>query len=220
MLRTVDGALLMIAVSALIACGNEAKDATTAQRDGGSGGETSKRDASGATDTDAGPGRGELAFTAVAEEAPPADAKLIVVWTVADANDYAYAFGSGGTEGTQVSVSFSAKPPAAALHGGKLGVGLLALVDPRDVPPEGKLADGQFDPTRLLAFAPDYAVVFRGTTETLSAKEWDAAFPQGYACGRCKRAASESERDTFELTDCSNVKVALYSKNLSYCNWN
>jgi hypothetical protein len=221
MIRTALGAFV-IAFATVVACGNGSDNASSpgSQRDAGTGADASKRDAS-TTNGDASPSGGPLSFTATAEEAPPADAKLVVIWTVTSGSpDYSYSFGSGSTNGTQVFVSFAASPPAEALVDGKLGVGVIALVDAADAPPEGKLASGQFDPTRLLAFAPDYAIVFRNTTETLLPKEWDATFPQGFACGRCKRAPSQSESDTFEPTECSSVKVALYSKNLSYCKWN
>ena len=216
MLRSVVGTVAAL-TAVVFACGDGGSDEATPRRDAGPGGGDLGDARSPASEDGASPLE-SLSFTAKADEAPPSEAKLVAIWEVTAGDDYLYAFGGGTFTGTGVFVSFSSAPPAEALNGGKLGVGVLAFVDPRDDLPEGRVPSGAFDPTRLLAFAPDYAIVYRGTNDGLSST-WAESFPLGFSCGECVRSTNDEQLDTFTVTSCSGIRVVLYSKNVTFCNW-
>ena len=59
----------------------------------------------------------------------PANARVLVVWTVsATSPEYSYVFGSGTIDtGGSFSITFDGPPPSDALNAGQLGVGLVIL---------------------------------------------------------------------------------------------
>jgi hypothetical protein len=159
---------------------------------------------------------GVVSVTASSQGSLPSGGKVAVVWEVSSGDpDYAYIFGTGSVQGAQASLSFEAAPPADALNAGKFGLGLVIVVDQSTPLPDGKMKGELTFP--ISAAAPDYAVIYRNTTETLLENGWDKDFPQGYACGQCVH--HDSGFDTFAVVDCSAVKLVPYSKGLKGCNW-
>lgn len=216
--------LLPIAVVLVAACGGDEVDlGGGGQQSGGAAdaGATStgtNAGGDGATSTPKvpNPGGGVFDFEATASTAAADGAKAVVVWTVSSGSpDYTYAFGGGTTAGTQVFVSFSASPPADALNAGKIGVGLVGVVDASSTLAEGKLTKADLDTIQLVS--ANHAVIYRATSEVLMKNGWDGAFPKdSYACGRCVR--KDEGFDAFEPVDCSEVTVEPMAT-ADMCNW-
>jgi len=143
----------------------------------------------------------------------PVNGIVVVAWIVSSGSpDYVYKFGHGTSTETQYMVSFSGDPPAAALNSYGVGVGILAILAPGTVlPADGMVQDPLFNGAK---FATDYAVIYRATGTTPPVT-WMQGFPDGFACGRCVRAASGF--DTFEVTQCSGVQILMNP--LGLCNW-
>jgi hypothetical protein len=159
---------------------------------------------------------GPFSVTASSQGSLPPGGKIAIVWSVSFGDpDYGYIFGTGSVQGAQASLSFDSAPPADALNAGKLGVGVVVVVDANTALPDGKLTGELTFP--MSAAAPDYAVVYRNTTEKVLDNGWDENFPQGFACGQCVH--HDSGFDTFAVVDCSAVKLVAYSKGLKFCNW-
>ncbi len=187
-------------------------DAATTTTPNDSGSNDSGKTNNGNTNADG----GKLSFTASALPAPPPGSKAIVLWPVSSGSpDYTYAFGAGSSSGTDVYVTFTTDPPLEALNSGKLGVGIVGLVDASVDIPEGKLAKGAIK--SFTYFAPDHAVIFRNTTESAVSTGWDMSFPQGFSCGVCER--HDSGFDSFTKVDCSEIKLAPTTTKLDFCNW-
>jgi hypothetical protein len=181
----------------IVACGGGTSSTTTSGGTSGGGGSFS-----GSAQTDS--------------PAPPSGSKVVVVWSVSSGSpDYSYAFGSGSVNGAGASFSFASNPPSDALNAGKLGVGLLAVVDSSIGLPEGKLGDTALD--NVLALSADYAIIFRASTDTVRKDGWDSAFPQGYACGKC--VPSDAGFDSFVAVDCSQIRLVPASSKPRVCNW-
>jgi hypothetical protein len=160
------------------------------------------------------PDRGD--FTASIEGAQTSGAKTVVVWVVfASSPDYGFVFGGGASQGSSVHVTFGGPPPAEALNGGKLGIGIVAVLADGVTLPEGKVGDLNLS-VLFQAVSADHAVIYRATTETLIENDWDATFPQGYACGKCVRTGATF--DTYAVEDCSKVKIVPLSSNPDLCN--
>lgn len=162
-------------------------------------------------------GASQLQFTAKHDgAAPPNGTKVVVLWSVFSGSpDYLYSYGTGQTTGIDVFVTLGGPPPADALNGGKLGIGLVASLNDGADLPEGKLINDW--KTLVRAITPMHAVVYRAATEQLTSKGWDLAFPQGYACGKCIDA--EAGFDTFEVEDCANMQLLPMSDTLKFCNF-
>lgn len=171
--------------------------------------------ADSATSTPTLPDAGEsvFSFEATAAAAADAGAKAIVVWTVSTGRDYSYAFGSGTTSGKQVFVSFSSPPPAEALNSGTLGVGLVAIVDASANVPEGEVSDDLLEGAGVQV-STQHAIIYRASESSVTGEGWDAAFPQGYSCGRCVKATEGF--DSYAVEDCSNVTLQAGD---DFCNW-
>jgi hypothetical protein len=159
---------------------------------------------------------GPFSFTGQASTAPTAGSKVIVIWTVSSGSpDYSYEFGAGSTAGTDVIVTFTNDPPAEALNDGKLGVGLVAVVDADANIPEGKVTSGQLSGVKFISV--DHAVIFRSSPDTVLKNGWDAMFPQGWSCGACER--HDSGFDTYKSVDCSTVTLVPFDASADFCNW-
>jgi hypothetical protein len=213
----------------VVACSSGGSDTTggassSGASSGGSSGITSSSGGSSGTGGSSGAGSsgassgnpGIFDFTAKHDgSAPPNGTKVVVLWSVFSGSpDYLYSYGGGQTTGIDVYVSFGGQPPAEALNGGKLGIGLVAsLNDGADVA-EGKVADWE---TLVRAVTPMHAVIYRNGTEQVTSKGWDVAFPQGYACGKCIEA--EAGFDTFEVDDCANLKLVPVAEDPKFCNF-
>lgn len=181
---------------------------------GSSGGSSSGAASSSGTSSG---GPGAFQFTAKHEgDAPPNGTKVVVLWSVFSGSpDYLHSFGGGQTTGTDVFVTLGGPPPAEALNGGKLGIGLVATLNEGADVPEGKLTGNWEDVVR--AITPMHAVIYRNASEQVTSKGWDTAFPQGYACGKCIEA--DTGFDTFEVDDCANLKLVPMSQNPRFCNF-
>ena len=211
-------------VAAIVACNSDTVDLgggatqpTEAATDAGTSttNPTTGGDSAAPTPKVPNPGGGVFNFEAFATTAVPAGAKAVVVWSVSSGSpDYTYAYGGGSTSGTQVFVSFSATPPVEALNAGKLGIGIVGIVDSSSPISEGKLTKADLDSFQFLSGG--HAVIYRATNEVHTIKGWEANFPQGYACGRCVRA--DSGFDTFEVVDCKEIEVEP-AATADVCNW-
>lgn len=163
-------------------------------------------------------GGNNLSAVATSEApAPPSGAKVALLWQVSSGSpDYMYSQAAGATQNDKATLALSTTPPAEALNAGKIGIAFVTVFDAATTPPDGKIDSKTFEGT-MLSISPDYAVIYRATTETVLKNGWDASFPQGYACGKCVRA--ETGFDTYVVVDCSEIRLVPASSKPKVCNW-
>src|SRR5688500_12558030 len=156
----------------------------TSSSGGSSSGATSSSGGSSGGSSGSG-GSNQLQFNAKQDgAAPPNGTKVVVLWSVFSGSpDYLYSYGTGQTTGVDVFVTLGGPPPAEALNGAKLGIGLVATLNDGADLPDGKVINDW--ETVVRAITPMHAVIYRTATAQLTSKGWDLAFPQGYACGKC-----------------------------------
>lgn len=205
-----------------VACSSSENGTTVSTADAGPSTSNDASGADAAIEDRGAPASGVFSFIAKAEQSLPPGAKVAVAWGVFDGSpDYSYVFGGGSTSGVDVYVSFSGEPPIEALNGpGKLGIGILFVVDASTTIAEGKQPSGGSDAGgTLLALTPGHAVIYRNTTEQVMKAGWDLAFPQGFACGACEDR--DGTFDAFVKTDCANVKLVPYGDGggIKFCNY-
>lgn len=116
----------------------------------------------------------------------PADARLLVVWTVsAGSPDYSYVWGEGVIDpltGT-LSVRLDGPPPAAALNNGVLGVGFIVATTDQSMQ-DGDTLTSSSDMTSVIGLTAQHAVIFiNGHPDSLQVPTWAAAFDSGYSLG-------------------------------------
>lgn len=136
---------------------------------------------------------------------PPPAAKVVAMWTV---EEYLQGrrhqkFGEGTATADRFTLTFAQAPPAAALAGGKVGVGVLYLV-----PAGTAIADGPVDDNAIrsvaLGAAGSYGIVYRAQGATTPS--WITAFGEGYGCGiGVSRGGTELE--SFAPTSCTDVRI-------------
>lgn len=170
-----------------------------AEQSGGSGGVGGTGGAGGSTEGCGSPSSAFAVCGTIKREAPPDGSRVLVIWAVEPTG---YKFGEGTTSGDQYVVEFESAPPAEALFGGILGIGIVLVVPPEigDLP-DGPLEQG-FDPLSQtwLALGIADAIIYR-TSGSLT--DWDLAFPPNdYACGGC--IFLEQGLDEFEPFDCED----------------
>lgn len=118
------------------------------------------------------------------QAAIPADARVVVVWTVSSGTpDYGYVFGEGTLDrnaGT-FRIQFDGPPPAEALNAGVLGVGLVVATT------DQSLRNGDFltdPPTGFVGITAQHAVIFVSSRQdAMQLLDWAAAFGDGYSVG-------------------------------------
>ena len=143
--------------------------------------------------------------------------RLVVLWSVFSGSpDYLYSYGGGTTAPKDIIATFGGPPPAEALNGGKLGIGIVAALNDGATLPEGKV-DSENRDAILRAMTPMHAVIYKNTDEQLTSKGWELAFPQGYTCGKCIEA--EAGFDTFEKDDCANMVLVPVADKPHFCNF-
>lgn len=172
---------------------------------------------SGGASSSGGGGPGSLQAVATNDSpAPPSGAKVALLWQVSSGSpDYLYAQNAGTTQAEKVTLSASV-PPADALNAGKIGIAFVTVFDSATTLADGKIDEKTYE-SSALAISPEYAVIYRATTDTVLKNGWDANFPQGYACGKCQRA--ETGFDTFVPVSCSEIRLVPLSSKPKVCNW-
>lgn len=118
------------------------------------------------------------------QAAIPADARVVVVWTVSSGTpDYGYVFGEGVLDrnaGT-FRVQFDGPPPAEALNAGVLGVGLVVATTDQSLQNGDVLTD---PPTGFVGITAQHAVIFVSSRQhAMQLLDWAAAFGDGYSVG-------------------------------------
>ncbi len=116
----------------------------------------------------------------------PADARLVVVWTVSSGSpDYSYVFGEGVIDrmtGT-LHVRFDGPPPVAALNNGVLGVGLVVATTDASMK-DGDTLTSRSPVTSIIGLTPQHAVIFvNGHPDTTQVPTWATDFDSGYSVG-------------------------------------
>ena len=167
------------------------------KQSGGSGGVGGTGGAGGSTEGCGSPSSAFAVCGTIKREAPPDGSRVLVIWAVEPSG---YKFGEGTTSEDQYVVESA--PPAEALFGGGLGIGIVLIVPPEmgDLP-DGPLQQG-FDPLseNWIGLAVTDAIIYR-TNESLA--DWDLAFPPNeYSCGGC--IFLEQGFDEFEPFDCED----------------
>jgi hypothetical protein len=112
-----------------------------------------------------------------------------------------YKLGDGYTLVATFDVAYKAEPPAAALDATGFGVSTLGLLPGIATTPEGPTDDAQL---RLVAISRNHATIYKAPGGTGPA--WAAAFPEGFSCGQCVKAAPP-DLDTFAPIDCTFVVI-------------
>ena len=169
------------------------------EQSGGSGGMGGTAGTGGSAEACGSPSSAFAVCGTIKREAPPDGSRVLVIWAV---DPSGYKFGEGTTSGDQYVVEFESAPPAAALFGGILGIGIVLIVPPQlgDLP-DGPLEQG-FDPLSQswLALGVTDAIIYRTSGSLV---DWDLAFPPNdYACGGC--IFLEQGFDEFEPFDCED----------------
>lgn len=164
-----------------------------------------------------GGGPGALQGVATSEsQPPPAGSKVALLWQVTSGSpDYMYSQNAGTADADKAAVNASV-PPADALNAGKLGIAFVTVFKAETTLADGKINEDTYE-SAALSISPDYAVIYRATTETVLKNGWDANFPQGYSCGKCQRA--EKGFDNFVPVSCSEIKLVPVSSKPKVCNW-
>ena len=118
--------------------------------------------------------------------------------------------------GEVFTVTLMGDPPPAAINGGFVGVGTIALVPSSYVVPEGQLSptDATNLETNILAYSAQHAVIFHPDT-TQSPYSWSNQFSNGYQCGKC--VTGTGSFDGWTPTNCSEVVLVDLSQ--PSCNW-
>ena len=118
------------------------------------------------------------------QAAIPADARVVVVWTVSSGSpDYGYVFGEGVLDRSTGTfrVQFDDPPPAAALNAGVLGVGLVVATTDQSLQDGDVLTD---PPTGFVGITAHHAVIFASNRQNAAQLlGWAAAFDDGYSVG-------------------------------------
>jgi hypothetical protein len=146
-----------------------------------------------------------------------ADSKLIVIWSVsASSPDYLYKWGDGTTDGMKFSVTLMGDPPPAAINGGFVGVGTIALVASNYVVPEGQLTSTQANDleANVLGYSAQHAIIFHSNASQ-SPYPWSNQFSNGYQCGKCVPMGASFEH--WAPTNCADVELVDISQ--PACNW-
>ena len=172
---------------------------------------------SGGVSSSGGGGPGALQGVATSEsQPPPAGSKVALLWQVTSGSpDYLYSQGAGTADADKATLNASV-PPAEALNGGKIGIAFVTVYGANTTPADGKITEDTYE-SSALSISPDYAVIYRATTETVLKNGWDASFPQGYSCGKCQKA--ETGFDTYVPVSCSEIKLVPVSAKPKICNW-
>lgn len=118
------------------------------------------------------------------QAAIPADARVVVVWTVSSGTpDYGYVFGEGVLDrnaGT-FRVQFDGPPPAEALNAGVLGIGLVVATTDHSLQNGDVLTD---PPAGFVGITAEHAVIFVSSRQdAMQLLDWAAAFGNGYSVG-------------------------------------
>ncbi|MFP2907561.1 hypothetical protein ACLESD_21425, partial [Pyxidicoccus sp. 3LFB2] len=159
-------------------------------------------------------------LTAATGKEVPASAKLMVIWSVSSSSpDYLYKFGEGTSTGSTFGLQLETPPPAAALNGGELGVGLLVLMPTDSAIADGQLADADAALEPALGAAGQYAIIHK-TNAQVAARAWAALFPVGYSCGKGVPAASGESHDSFEPVSCASIGITVDAlDNIDFVDW-
>ena len=145
----------------------------------------------------------------------PANARVVVLWSVTAGADYSYVFGTGtvANDGT-FSLTFDEEPPAEALNNGRLGVGLVILTTDQALV-EGRVPDN-YTFADVIGFSEDHSIIFaRGTTAQI---DWAADFSNGYHVGEVQR--STTTFDSFVRVGLDDLVIVVDDiENLDPPNW-
>ena len=149
----------------------------------------------------------------------PADARLVVAWVVTSGPDYTYVFGEGEVHaaGGTFELVMREPPPAPALNGGALGVGVIVATtdlsvsigdDLKEVPQED-----------IVGAAGSYGVIYVSDHAAATAAwPWVADFEPGYAVGIGE--AVPGSFDHFAPISASDVVLVIdHPDNIEFVNW-
>lgn len=147
----------------------------------------------------------------------PANARVLVLWSVTTGTDYSSVYGSGtvANDGT-FTITFNNEVPAAALNSGQLGVGLVILTTDQSLA-EGQVPQGYQFPG-LIGFSENHSVIFARHLIGEIASDWPGDFPPGYSVGEVRR--STTTFDSFVRVGLDDLVIVVDDiENLDPPNW-
>jgi len=147
----------------------------------------------------------------------PPNAKVVVAWVVSSGTpDYTYIYGEGTVSGGTYRVTFIAPPPAQALNGGQLGVGIVLLTSGTGLHSGMRLEDAPAN-TVLLGATGNYAVIYKAG-DPVTQVDWADQFPLGFSAGVGVRR--QMDFDAFAPTDPNGLELLVDDiDNIDFVNW-
>ena len=157
-------------------------------------------------------------LTNVSGESIPGDARVVVAWVVSSGSpDYTYVYGEGTVQDGSFRVVFRAPPPAEALNGGQLGVGIVLLTSGPGLHSGMRLEDADPATGLLLGATGNYAVIYKAT-DPVTFVDWADAFPLGFGTG--VGVERPGQFDAFRPTDPGGLELLVDGiDNIDFVNW-
>jgi hypothetical protein len=146
-----------------------------------------------------------------------------MIWTVSSGSpDYAYKFGEGTVTNGRFAITLPSDPPAEAVESFGIGIGIVMVLAPGVVLPDGKITTA-FSAADILGLSTRGSVVWRAKSLNLPDVGpppgwWPLSFPVGYACGACTPAPDAGGFDGFAPTSCDQIQINAYVQ-ADVCNW-
>ena len=155
----------------------------------------------------------------------PGEARTaVIIWEVSSGSpDYVYKFGEGTVSGGRLSITLPSDPPAEAINSYGLGVGLVAVLVPGLMLPDGKVAAGISAADILAGVSPERSVIWRAETfdfggATPPADFWPLDFAPGLSCGACTPAPDGGSFEGFAPAACDGIQVTAFGT-ADICDW-
>jgi hypothetical protein len=150
----------------------------------------------------------------------PAGTRLLVVWAVAaTSDDYSYISGEGTVDAAAGTFRVElTPPPAIALNGQRLGVGVIFLTTDPDIG-EGDDVDG-IAPADFVGAAARYGVIYISgpPSDAAGLYGWAADFPAGFSVGVGEAVPGDFDR--FVPVDASDVVMIVDAlDNIEFVEW-